>query len=301
MSHNCHSHSHSHSHSKNSKYLSIAFFITVSFMIVEIIGGVLSNSLALLSDAGHMLSDALALALSFFAMKLGQKAKTESKTYGFQRTEIIAALINGVTLIFIAGMICFEAFQRFVDQPEIKVPEMLTVASIGLLVNIVSAFILHKGSEESLNVKGAYLHVLGDALGSVGAIVGGIIILYTGYYFVDQIISVVIAVLILVSSINLLKETTDILLEGTPKQVDFQKIKNSLLKLESIDSVHDLHIWSLTNGQNILTCHLVSNQNSDSNSLLEKVNQLLKSKFQVSHTTIQIEKADSKIECEKCN
>lgn len=294
-------HSHDHSHSQNAKYLSIAFFITVTFMIIEVIGGFLSNSLALLSDAGHMLSDSLALALSFFAMKMGQKAKTESKTYGFHRTEIIAALINGITLIFIAGLIFFEAFKRFFEQPEIKVPEMLTIASIGLLVNIVSAYILYKGKNESLNVKGAYLHVLGDALGSVGAIVGGIIILYTGFYFVDQIISVLIAVLILVSSINLLRETTDILLEGTPKQVDFEEIKKSLLDLESIDSVHDLHIWSLTSGRNILTCHLVSRNNSDTNNLLLKANELLKSKFKVSHTTIQIEKTDSIIECSKCN
>ncbi|MCC7429590.1 cation transporter [bacterium] len=296
-----HNHSHKHSHSENRKYLTFAFVITVSFMFIEIIGGYVSGSLALLSDAGHMFSDAFALALSIFASKISTKAKNGAKTFGYQRTEIIAALINGMTLILIAGLICFEAFERFVVPSEVKSLEMLSVATLGLFVNLLSAWILTKGSNENLNVKGAYLHILGDALGSVGAIFGGILIYFTNWLYVDPIVSVLIAILIIFSSANLLKETFNILLEGTPQHINFEKVRNSILCVGNILSVHDLHIWSLTNGEEILTCHLVSNGEIENEFLLQKINSMLKSSYHVTHTTIQIETSNSKMFCAKCN
>ncbi len=225
--HHGHSHSHSHSHGHhhhhtgNKRALFGAFVLIASFMVVEVIGGFLTNSLALLSDAGHMLSDAVALGLSFFAIKLGERQATKSKTYGYKRFEIIAAALNGITLLAISIYIVVEAFQRIADPPEVQSLGMLTISVIGLIVNILAAFMLMRGDkDENLNVRSAFLHVIGDMLGSVGAISAALLIYFFGWGIADPIASVIVAFLILISGWRVTRDSFHILMEGAPQQID---------------------------------------------------------------------------------
>src|SRR4051795_10610584 len=209
-----HGHNHSHGHSANKKALFLSFLLITAFMVVEVIGGLLTNSLALLADAGHMLSDAAALGLSFFALKLGERKASQVKTFGYKRFEIIAAALNGLTLIIISLYIFYEAFQRFFDPPEVQSTGMLMISVTGLLVNIIAAWILMKGDkDENLNVRSAFLHVLGDMLGSVGAIVAALMIMFFGWGIADPIASVIVAVLILISGSRVTKDSFHILME----------------------------------------------------------------------------------------
>jgi cobalt-zinc-cadmium efflux system protein len=217
-------------------------------MIAEAIGGYLTHSLALLADAGHMLSDVGSLALSLIAMRFAAKARTPQMTYGYYRAEILAALVNGVTLVVISILIFYEAITRFQSPPEVQSVPMLVVATIGLLLNLFSAFILSRKKGESLNVRGAYMHVLADTLGSVGAIAAGIIMLTTGWYLADPIISVLIAMLILFSSWRLLKESVTVLMEGTPLHINLKEIENAIKNVQGVLEVHDLHVWTVTSG-----------------------------------------------------
>ena len=216
--HHHHGHGHSHGHSANKKALLLSFILIASFMVIEVIGGLLTNSLALLADAGHMLSDAASLGLSFFALKLGEKAASQFNTFGYKRFEIIAAAINGMTLILISLYILYEAIQRFANPPEVQSGGMLTIAAIGLLVNIVAAWILMRGEkEDNLNVRSAFLHVLGDMLGSVGAIVAALLMIFFGWGWADPVASLIVAVLISISGYRVTKDAFHILMEGTPR------------------------------------------------------------------------------------
>ena len=246
---NGHDHSgghHHHHHTSNKKALLGAFSVITLFMIVEVIGGIWTNSLALLSDAGHMLSDAAALGLSLYAVWLGEKQASAHKTFGYRRFEIIAAAINGITLILISLYIFYEAFQRFLHPPEIQGIGMLSIAIIGLLVNILAAWLLMGGNkEENLNIKSAYLHVLGDMLGSVGAIAAALLIYFFGWSYADPIASVIVALLIIVSGYRVTKESFHILMEGSPAAVDPEEIKSRLSGIPEVVDVHDLHTLSL--------------------------------------------------------
>lgn len=293
--HHGHSHEHGHHHhhhTGNQRALFWAFILIASFMVVEVIGGFLTNSLALLSDAGHMLSDAVALGLSFFAIKIGQKKATISKTYGYKRFEIIAAGLNGITLIIISVYIFIEAYQRFQDPPEIQSLGMLSISVIGLLVNIAAAFILMSGDkDENLNVRSAFLHVIGDMLGSVGAIAAALFIYFFGWGIADPIASIIVAILILYSGWNVAKESLHILMEGTPNNIECEKVKHALLTLPGVCDVHDLHVWSITSGMPMLTCH-ISIGDSDSHDLvLTKAQSLLHDNFGIDHSTIQVEQS----------
>lgn len=287
-----HHHGHHHHHTSNQRALFWAFVLIAMFMIVEVIGGMITNSLALLSDAGHMLSDAVALGLSFFAIKIGQRKATINKTYGYKRFEIIAAGLNGITLLIISIYIFVEAYQRFLNPPEIQSLGMLTISVIGLLVNIGAAFILMGGDkDDNLNVRSAFLHVIGDMLGSVGAIAAALVIYFFGWGIADPIASIIVAILILYSGWNVTKESLHILMEGTPANIECEKIKQSLMMIPNVQDVHDLHVWSITSGMPMLTCHISINDQSSHDLVLTKAQSLLHNEFGIDHSTIQVEQS----------
>lgn len=296
-----HSHSHGHSHAhghhhhgpNNKAGLLIALIITSTIMILEFVGGLVTNSLALLSDSGHMLSDAGALALSLVAMWFAARPASPNKTYGFYRFEILAALLNGVTLFVIAGFIVAEAIERFQDPPTVASGSMMIIASIGLLANLASAWtLMRKGDVHgNLNVRSAYLHVLGDALGSVGAIIAGLLMMLFNWYIADPIISVVVALLILKSAWGIIKSTVHILMEGTPITIDADRVKEVLLGISGVKDVHDLHIWTITSGLDSLSCHVLIEDTVSSQAVLQEAVRRIEQEFQIQHTTIQVEKS----------
>jgi len=257
-------------------------------MITEFIGGYYTNSLALMADAGHMLSDVTALSLSFFALWLVQKSASPEKTYGYYRAEILVAFVNGITLVGIALYILYEAYYRFVNPPEVHAPIMIIIAFGGFIINTIGAVLLHRPSKENLNIKAAFLHVLGDLLGSVGAIISGLLILFWNFYLADPIVSCIIAVLILISSIRLVNEAVNILLEASPSHINVETIRTVLTELPSVIDVHDLHVWSISSKNIALSVHIVSEE-ADFKKVLCSADSILKEKFGIMHITIQIE------------
>jgi cobalt-zinc-cadmium efflux system protein len=288
-----HDHGHDHTHGANKKALLISFIIITGYMIVEAFGGFITNSLALLSDAGHMLSDSISLGIGLLAFTLGEKVANYSKTYGYKRFEILAAVFNGVTLVLIAIYIFYEAFQRFANPPEVASTGMLTIAFIGLLVNILVAWMLLRGGDtkENLNIRAAFLHVLGDLLGSVGAIVAALLIIFFNWGWADPLASVIVAILVLISGWRVTKDAIHVLMEGTPKNVDLDDIINTMENVQGIVSIHDLHVWSITSGQNALSCHAVVGGElsiQKSQKLLRSIEHKLEHKG-INHVTIQME------------
>ncbi len=293
-----HHHGHSHEgplHVKNNRTaLTISLIITAGIMVLEFLGGLFTNSLALLSDAGHMLSDTTSLGLSLFATVLALKPPSPQKTYGFYRFEILAAFFNGVTLFMIAGLIVWEAYGRFFAPPSVNSIYMIAIAVIGLLANLLSALILTKkgNMDKSINLRSAYLHVLGDALGSVGAIIAGLLMYFFSWYTADPIISVIVALLILRSAWGVINESVNILLEGTPPTINWLEVKESLQRIDGVRDVHDLHIWTITSGLDSLSCHLLIEENKNAQTILQEAISSIRDQFQIHHTTIQIEIAD---------
>ncbi|UKS24361.1 cation diffusion facilitator family transporter [Paenibacillus sp. HWE-109] len=290
--HHGHDHGHHHhGHGGNKQGLLIALIITAGIMFLEFIGGLWTNSLALLSDSGHMLSDAGSLALSLVAMWFAAKPTSAKKSYGFHRTEILAALFNAVTLFVIAGFIIWEAVGRFLHPPTVASGSMMLIASVGLIANLLSAWtLMRKGDVHSnLNLRSAYLHILGDALGSVGAIAAGAVMLIFGWYAADPIISVLVSLLILKGAWGVLKSTIHILMEGTPQSVSLGDVQQMLEGIEGVINVHDLHIWTITSGLDSLSCHLLIADHLDSQAILQQAIHLLEERFQITHATIQIE------------
>jgi cobalt-zinc-cadmium efflux system protein len=262
--------------------------ITAVFMVAEVVGGLLSNSLALLADAGHMFTDVAALGLSVFAMRLARTPPTHRRTFGYVRLEILAALVNGATLLVISGLIFVEAWDRFRAPAVIDGVVMLSVATLGLGVNVVGALLLHRHAEDNLNVRGAYLHVLGDLLGSVGAIAAGVVILTTGWAPIDPIVSVVIAGLILFSAWNLVREAAGVLLEAVPAHVDMSAILADLADVEGLDDIHDVHVWTLTSGFVALSAHGVIDDPTCHTRVLDEVRERMRA-HGIQHVTFQIE------------
>ncbi|WP_088051950.1 cation diffusion facilitator family transporter [Virgibacillus dakarensis] len=291
-----HDHGHDHTHGANKKTLMISFFIITGYMIVEAVGGFLTNSLALLSDAGHMLSDSISLGVGVLAFALGEKVANYSKTYGYKRFEILAAVFNGVTLILIALYIFYEAYQRFSNPPEVASTGMLIIAIIGLLINILVAWNLMRGGDtkENLNIRAAFLHVIGDLLGSVGAIIAALLIMFFNWGWADPLASVIVAVLVLISGWRVTKDAVNVLMEGTPKNIDLEDIINTMENVTGILRIHDLHVWSITSGQNALSCHAVVDgalSVNESQQLLRKIEHELEHK-DIGHVTIQLENND---------
>ena len=242
-----------------------------------------------MADAGHMLTDAAALGLSLFALRFAARPATARKTYGFQRVEILAALVNGVTLVLISLVIFYEAYQRLFSPPPVKSGPMLAVACAGLVINLLCASALHRSHSTNLNVRGALLHVIGDALGSVGAIVAGILMLTQGWYMADPLISFAVGLLILYNSWRLVKDSVDILLEGTPAHIDLATVHGALNSVEGVESIHDLHIWTLTSGIHAMSCHAVVCGDDDRHQILEQLSEIVRRRFKIDHTTIQLE------------
>jgi cobalt-zinc-cadmium efflux system protein len=268
--------------------LKLALIITSTFLVAEFIGALYTNSLALLADAGHMLTDVAALSLSFFAMWFSAKRATPQKTFGFYRVEILAALLNGVFLVLIALYVFYEAYERLLVPQPVKANWMLVVASIGLLANVASAWLLFGKRHRSLNVRGAFFHVLSDTIGSGGAILASIAIMM-GYPIADPLISVVVAVLILSSSWILIRDAVDILLEGTPSHINIVNLREQLCGVEGVGSVHDLHVWTLTSGVLAMSCHVVMRNDFNRTEVLGQLNGIARDHFRIDHTTVQIE------------
>lgn len=262
--------------------------ITAIFMVAEVVGGLVSNSLALLADAGHMFTDVAALALSVFAMRLAKAPPTTKRTFGYVRLEILAALVNGAALLVISGFIFLEAWHRLRDPVVIDGVVMLAVASLGLGVNALGAFLLHSHAHENLNVRGAYLHVIGDLLGSVGAILAGVIVLTTGWSPIDPIVSAVIGLLILYSAWNLVREAAEVLLEAVPAHVDMSAILADLAGIEGLSDVHDVHVWTLTSGFVALSAHGVIDDPAHHTRILDEIRDHMRG-HGIEHVTFQIE------------
>ncbi len=275
--------------------LKLVLVVIMVIMVAEVVGGILSNSLALLGDAGHMLADGLAISLSLFAITIAARPATPSKTYGYHRVEIMAALANGILLALVAAYIFYEAYQRFQDPPEVRAPLMLVVASIGLVANFIAILLLRGASRGNLNIKAAFWHILGDTISSVGVIIGGIIISVTGLGIVDPIIAVLIGFIILWGAVRLVREAGDILLEAVPKHIPVDSVIGILKGVPGVEEVHDVHIWTITSGIDALSAHLIIEDRSvsDSGQIVETVNRELTRQFNISHTTLQLE-------CEKC-
>jgi len=288
-------HGHSHAVTGGRKGLLIALGITLFMMIAEIIGGILSNSLALLSDAGHMFTDTLALALSYVAMRFADMPATDKKTYGFYRLEILAALLNGITLVLISLYIIYEAYQRILDPPPVQGTLMLVVAIIGLVANILGALFLVKHHETNLNIRGAFLHIIGDAVSSVGVIIGGIVILYTGWYLIDPILSILIALGIIFGSYGLVVESVNILLESAPSHINIPSVAAEISQVKGVKEAYHIHVWTITSGVYALSAHVIVDDMpvSGSRQLLHDIQRRLAEHFKILHSTIQFE-------CERC-
>lgn len=286
---------HNHAAGSNKKVLLISFIMITGYMIIEAIGGFLTNSLALLSDAGHMLSDSISLMIALIAFKLAEKKASHNKTFGYKRFEILAAVINGVALILISLYIIYEAIKRFSHPPEVATTGMLIISIIGLAVNILVAWIMLNGGDtkNNLNIKGAYLHVVSDMLGSIGAILAAILIIFFGWGWADPLASVIVAVLVLRSGYNVTKDAIHVLMEGTPENIDVTDIIHTIEETEGIQNIHDLHIWSITSGLNALSCHAVVDDQLtilESERILRKIEHELEHKG-ITHVTIQMETA----------
>jgi cobalt-zinc-cadmium efflux system protein len=301
---------HHHTHSINSnhsgrKRLWLALWINLAFLLLEFIGGIISHSLALLADAGHMLTDVAALTLALIASKLMERPGTPERTFGYLRAEVLGAFVNSASLVLICGFIVFEAIRRFATATEINGPVMLAIAAAGLAANVGSALVLSRERKTSLNMQGAFLHMVADALGSIGVIIGGAIIWLFGWPLIDPIISIFIVLLILYSSWGLLKTTTNVLLEATPANLDFEEIKKALEDIEGVEEVHDLHIWTIASGIPSLSGHLKlkSGYNAPQHwqTCLEQASTMLKDIFHIGHTTLQIEPNAYLSAHEKCS
>ncbi|EYB66314.1 MULTISPECIES: cation diffusion facilitator family transporter [Deinococcus] len=285
-------HGHSHGANASARQLSVALALTGTFLVVEVIYGFLSGSLALLSDAGHMLTDVMALVLSLFAIRIGQRAADGKRTFGYRRAEILAAALNAGALFAIGLYILFEAYRRLREPVEVQSTTMLIVAVLGLIVNLISARILVSGSEHSLNVKSAYLEVMGDLLGSVAVIVGALVIRFTGLTWVDPVLGAGIGLWVLPRTWVLLRSSVNVLLEGVPEGVDLDGLRAELAALPGVQEVHDLHVWSVTSGLHSLTAHLVVATGQPQAALLPQVHAIAE-RHGIEHSTVQFEPPDA--------
>ena len=269
--------------------LKIAFGLAGVYLVAEVIASVMTGSLALLADAGHMLTDVVGVGLALFAITVAQRPATPARTYGYHRAEILAVLGNTALLLVTSGYVLVEAYRRFLEPPVVDSGPMLAVAVVGLAVNIAGIFVLREGSSESLNVKGAYLEVVSDALSSIGVIAGAAVMWTTGWYYADPIVSAGIGLFILPRTWRLMREATSILLEGTPADVSLEAVREALAKVDGVVGVHDLHVWSLTSGLNALSAHVVRRVDMSHDEVLARTHDAITGAFPIVHVTIQLE------------
>ncbi|WP_110692961.1 cation diffusion facilitator family transporter [Salinicola halophyticus] len=304
--HHDHSHEHDHSHhdhghshdyaptvtADSAKRVKLAMILTAGFMLAEVIGGWISGSLALLADAGHMFSDSFSLGLALFAFYIGDRAPDKLRTFGYQRFQVLAAFVNGLTLVAISVWILIAAIERFTQPTEVLAGPMLIIAVLGLLINLVVFKILHGGDQENLNLRGAVLHVIGDLLGSVAAIVASVVIMLTGWMPIDPLLSMLAAALILRAAWKILRRSSHTLLEGTPEGVDIAQIRDALLGVEGVKGLHDIHVWGLTPQDPLLSAHLVIEAPELHDSVIERAYDVLQTRFGIQHATLQVETRD---------
>ena len=286
---------HAHSHGPRSDAsvlrLKIALALTFVYMIAEAVGGFLTNSLALLADAGHMLTDVAAMTLTLFAFWFASRPATPKKTYGYYRMEILAAFVNGIALVLLSLWVIYEAVERWQSPPEIKGLQLLIIASGGLVVNVIAAWLLHSGHQHDLNMRGAFLHVVGDLLGSVAAIAAGLLIIFTGWQWADAAGSILISLIIIVGAWRLILDSVNVLLEGTPRHIDLSSVEDSITGTAGVTGIHDLHIWTISSGIHALSVHISHDESVDHSDLLAVVRQRLHDGFGIDHLTIQMETA----------
>jgi len=285
-----HSHTHAHTHEISKQRLTLVLAITAVFMLVEFVGGMIANSLALMADAVHMLIVVGALGLSLFVLWFSRRPARPEKTYGYLRLEILAALINGVTLVVIALAIFWQAYQRLLVPEPVEGKLMLVVSAAGFLVNLVAARLLHSSANHSLNLRGAYLHVIGDLIGSAGAIIAAVLILTTGLVIADPIISIFVGVLILYSSWKLVRESVDVLLESVPAHIDLSAVRKTIDEIPGVDQVHDLHVWTVTSGLICMSGHAVVQNPDQHQHVLKEIHRAMRDRFGISHITVQLER-----------
>jgi cobalt-zinc-cadmium efflux system protein len=267
--------------------------LTAVYMFAEAIGGWLTNSLALLADAGHMLTDVAALSLTLAAIWFGSRPANAKKTFGYYRLEILAAFVNGIALVLISLFVIYEAFERFNASPEIKGMQMTLIAVGGLTVNLIAAFLLHSDHKHDLNMRGAWLHVIGDALGSVAAISAGVLIIAFGWTWADAVSSFLISLIIIFSAWRLIKESVNVLLEGTPAHINLKAVEETIRNTESVLNVHDLHVWTITSGMDALSVHVIHAEIVSPKELLQTIRKKLHDEFGIDHLTIQMETLES--------
>ncbi|HEY8491375.1 MAG TPA: cation diffusion facilitator family transporter [Dehalococcoidia bacterium] len=280
---------HTHQRIADRKRLLAAIILSAAFFVVEVVGGLLTNSLALLADAGHMLSDVAALGLALFALWVAARPAGPAKTYGYFRVEILAALVNGLGLAGIALLLMWEAVQRLGSPPAVESGPMLAVAALGLAANVAAAWVLAGGQAGSLNVRGAFLHVLGDLAGSAGALAAGAVMLATGWYLADPLVSVGIGLLIIWSAWRLLRETVDVLLEAAPAHIDVRAVEGAMREVPGVERVHDLHVWTVTSGFVAMSAHVEVTHARHEHDVLVDLRRVLHDRFDIEHTTLQLE------------
>ena len=286
-----HAHRH-HRASESGRRLSIVLILTTVYTVAEAFGGWWTGSLALFADAGHMLTDVAALVLALMAVWFSARPATSTKTFGYYRLEILAALTNGVALIVISLLVFYEAYRRWASPPPVRGGVVILVAGGGLIINLISASILHGRHEVDLNIRGVWLHVMGDALGSIAAIVAGALMLLYRWYAADPLFSIFIGLLIVWSSWNLIREATNVLLEGTPAHINLAAVEDSILETEGVNDVHDLHVWTITSGREALSAHVIHGASVSQPALLQELREKLHDRFGVDHLTIQMETPD---------
>ncbi|HXX59136.1 MAG TPA: cation diffusion facilitator family transporter [Dehalococcoidales bacterium] len=287
---------HNHQEFESNRGLIIALSLTATFMVVELVGGILSNSMSLIGDAGHMLVDVLSLGISLFALNLAKRPATTSRTFGFHRAEILAALANGTILILVSVFVFYESVRRLQSPPEVKSTLMIIIAVIGLAANLASILLLRRERHANLNIRGAFLHIAGDAISSIGVIVAGIVVSVTGFRAADPIMAIIIGVIILVGAVQLVGESTQILLEAVPKSMNMDKVIASIKGVKGVQDIHDFHLWTITSGIYALSAHIMleDQQLSNAREIINSINDELKAKYGITHTTLQTE-------CEKCD
>jgi cobalt-zinc-cadmium efflux system protein len=293
------SHAHTHSHLRDAakqatSRLSLSLFLTLAFVLIEATAGIFSNSLALLTDAAHNLTDVIALGLSWFAIRLTSQPANARKTYGYHRAGILVALLNSTTLVLISGGIFFEAYQRFISPPEVQSSVLIVVGLIAVMINLATALLVHRGSDGDLNLRSAFVHLMGDVISTVGAVIAGVMIYFTGANWLDPLVSVLIGFLILYNAWGILRDAVDILLESTPRDVDLRRMVSEINEVDGVLGVHDLHVWSLTQNLRTMSAHILTEDISVSAGaeIQARINELVYHRYNIAHATLQLECVD---------
>jgi cobalt-zinc-cadmium efflux system protein len=293
------SHSHAHSHfgdiaKQTTSRLALSLFLTLAFVFIEAIAGVIGNSLALLTDAAHNVTDVIALGLSWYAIRLTSQPANARKTYGYHRAGILVALLNSTTLVLISLGIFYEAYRRFINPPEVESGILITVGIIAVIINLSTALLVRKGSEHDLNIRSAFVHLMGDVISTIGAVIAGIILYFTGANWLDPLVSVLIGFLILYNAWGILRDSVDILLEATPRDIDVIKLVNDVMQVKGVLGVHDLHIWSIAQNLRTMSAHILTADLpiSSGSEIQQQINEIVYHQYNIAHATLQLECVD---------